>query len=127
MSYSSSDYRGGYFGCFRGDHVTSPTQTQGDNLLEIPTHDSANTTTRLNEEDHDEHHDEHSGVLGNRDGSFDDDVDEEINLEEPDRHVSETTERVIIGTEFIPTAATHPDNGKSIAQEETPMPDPFSR
>ncbi|GJW75867.1 hypothetical protein Tco_0135237 [Tanacetum coccineum] len=96
-------------------------------MLEIPTHDFANTTTRLNEEDHDEHHDEHSGVLGNRDGSFDDDVDEEINLEEPDRHVSETTERVIIGTESIPTAATRPDNGKSIAQEETPMPDPSSR
>ncbi|GJT99320.1 hypothetical protein Tco_1094838 [Tanacetum coccineum] len=104
----------------RGDHVISPTQTQGDNLLEIPAHDSANTTTRLNEE----HNDEHSGVLGNRDGDFDDDVDEEIDLEGPDRHVSETTERVIIGTESIPTATTRPDNGKSIAQEETPMPDP---
>ncbi|GKC22799.1 hypothetical protein Tco_1024949 [Tanacetum coccineum] len=104
----------------RGDHVISPTQTQGDNLLEIPAHDSANTTTRLNEE----HNDEHSGVLGNRDGDFDDGVDEEIDLEGPDRHVSETTERVIIGTESIPTAATRPDNGKSIAQEETPMPDP---
>ncbi|GKF84912.1 hypothetical protein Tco_0249810, partial [Tanacetum coccineum] len=34
------------------------------------------------------------------------------------------TERVIIETESIPTAATRPDNGKSIAQEETPMPDP---
>ncbi|GKG41650.1 hypothetical protein Tco_0473401, partial [Tanacetum coccineum] len=43
----------------RGDHVISPTQTQGDNLLEIPAHDSANTTTRLNEE----HNDEHSGVI----------------------------------------------------------------
>ncbi|GJW44188.1 hypothetical protein Tco_0072987 [Tanacetum coccineum] len=107
----------------RGDHVISPTQTQGDNLLEIPAHDSANTTTRLNEE----HHDEHSGVLGNRDGNFDDDVDEEIDLEGPDRHVSETTERVIIETESIPTAATRPDNGKSIAQEETPMPDPSSQ
>ncbi|GKE56348.1 hypothetical protein Tco_1495533 [Tanacetum coccineum] len=42
----------------------------------------------------------------------------------PDRHVSETTERVIIETESIPTAATHPNNGKSIAQEETHMPDP---
>ncbi|GKE35179.1 hypothetical protein Tco_1454501, partial [Tanacetum coccineum] len=107
----------------RGDHVISPTQTQGDNLLEIPAHDSANTTTRLNEE----HHDEHSGVLGNRDGNFDDDVHEEIDLERPDRHVSETTERVITETEPIPTAATRPDNGKSTAQEETPMPDPFSR
>ncbi|GKG43478.1 hypothetical protein Tco_0480162, partial [Tanacetum coccineum] len=29
-----------------------------------------------------------------------------------------------IETESIPTAATRPDNGKSIAQEETPMPDP---
>ncbi|GJT60014.1 hypothetical protein Tco_1003547 [Tanacetum coccineum] len=104
----------------RGDNVISPTQTQGDNLLEIPAHDSANTTTRLYEE----HHDEHSGVLGNRDGNFDDDVDEEIDLEGPDRHVSDTTERVVIETESIPTAATRPDNGKSIAQEETPMPDP---
>ncbi|GJV96072.1 hypothetical protein Tco_1547649 [Tanacetum coccineum] len=89
-------------------------------LLEIPAHDSANTTTRLYEE----HHDEHSGVLGNRDGNFDDDVDEEIDLEGPDRHVSETTERVVIETESIPTVATRPDNGKSIAQEETPMLDP---
>ncbi|GKG36474.1 hypothetical protein Tco_0444152, partial [Tanacetum coccineum] len=72
-----------------------------------------------------EHHDEHSGVLGNRDDSFDDDVDEEVNLEGPDRHVSDTTEWVVVGTESIPTAATRPDNGKSIAQEETPMPDPL--
>ncbi|GJS30994.1 hypothetical protein Tco_0491614 [Tanacetum coccineum] len=107
----------------RGDNVISPTQTQGDNLLEIPAHDSANTTTRLYEE----HHDEHSGVLGNRDGNFDDDVDEEIDLEGPDRHVSDTTERVVIETESIPTAATRPDNGKSIAQEETPMPDPLPK
>ncbi|GJY82545.1 hypothetical protein Tco_0495921 [Tanacetum coccineum] len=107
----------------RGENVVSPTQAQGDNLLEIPAHDSANTTTRPCEE----HHDEHSGVLGNRDGNFDDDVDEEINLEGPDRHVSDTTERVVIGTESIPTAATRPDNGKSIAQEETPMPDPLPR
>ncbi|GJY23871.1 hypothetical protein Tco_0397529 [Tanacetum coccineum] len=64
----------------RGDKVISPTQTQGDHLLDIPAHDSANTTTRLYEE----HHDEHSGVLGNRDGNFDDDVDEEIDLEGPD-------------------------------------------
>ncbi|GKG59745.1 hypothetical protein Tco_0607373, partial [Tanacetum coccineum] len=42
----------------------------------------------------------------------------------PDRHVSDTTERVVIGTESIPTAATRMDNGKSLAQEETPMPDP---
>ncbi|GJY56361.1 hypothetical protein Tco_0455476 [Tanacetum coccineum] len=107
----------------RGDGVISPTQTQGDNLVEIPAHDSANTTTRL----HEEHHDEHSGVLGNRDGNFDDDVDEEIDIEGPDRHVSDTTERVVIETEPIPTAATRPDNGKSIAQEETPMPDPLSK
>ncbi|GJZ04302.1 hypothetical protein Tco_0537577 [Tanacetum coccineum] len=60
----------------RGDNVISPTQTQGDNLVEIPAHDSANTITRLYEE----HHDEHSGVLGNRDGNFDDDVDEEIDI-----------------------------------------------
>ncbi|GJT51170.1 hypothetical protein Tco_0977327 [Tanacetum coccineum] len=107
----------------RGENVVSPTQTQGDNLLEIPAHDSANTTTRPCEE----HHDEHSGVLGNRDGNFDDDVDEEVNLEGPDRHVSDTTGRVAIGTESIPTAATRPDNGKSIAQEETSMPDPLPR
>ncbi|GJY77718.1 hypothetical protein Tco_0483519 [Tanacetum coccineum] len=107
----------------RGDNVISPTQTQGDNLVEIPAHDSANTTTRLYEE----HHDEHSGVLGNRDGNFDDDVDEEIDIEGPDRHVSDTTERVVIETESIPTAATRPDNGKSIAQEETPMPDPLPK
>ncbi|GJV32914.1 hypothetical protein Tco_1393314 [Tanacetum coccineum] len=107
----------------RGDGVISPTQTQGDNLVEIPAHDSANTTTRL----HEEHHDEHSGVLGNRDGNFDDDVDEEIDIEGPDRHVSDTTERVVIETEPTPTAATRPDNGKSIAQEETPMPDPLSK
>ncbi|GKF43617.1 hypothetical protein Tco_0130169 [Tanacetum coccineum] len=98
------------------DHIPCPTPLRtieaGDNLLEIPTHDSANTTTRLNEE----HHDEHSGVLGNRDGNFYDDVDEEIDLEGPDRHVIET--------ESIPTAATRPDNRKSIPQEETPMPDP---
>ncbi|GKC97725.1 hypothetical protein Tco_1168000, partial [Tanacetum coccineum] len=54
----------------RGENVVSPTQAQGDNLLEIPAHDSANTTTRPCEE----HHDEHSGVLGNRDGNFDDDA-----------------------------------------------------
>ncbi|GKE01566.1 hypothetical protein Tco_1389549 [Tanacetum coccineum] len=107
----------------RGENVVSPTQAQGDNLLEIPAHDSANTTTRPCEE----HHDEHSGVLGNRDGNFDDDVDEEVDLEGPDRHVSDTTERVVIGTESIPTAATRPDNGKSVAQEETPMPDPLPK
>ncbi|GJV12263.1 hypothetical protein Tco_1353804 [Tanacetum coccineum] len=86
----------------RGENVVSPTQAQGDNLLEIPAHDSANTTTRPCEE----HHDEHSGVLGDRDDNFDDDVDEEVNLEGPDRHVSDTTERVVIGTESIPIAAT---------------------
>ncbi|GKD42657.1 hypothetical protein Tco_1267302, partial [Tanacetum coccineum] len=105
----------------RGENVVSPTQAQGDNLLEIPAYESANTTTRPCEEDHDEH----SGVLGDRGGNFDDDVDEEVELGGPDGHVSDTTERVIIGTEPIPTAATHPDNGKSIAQEETPMPDPL--
>ncbi|GJX88407.1 forkhead-associated domain-containing protein [Tanacetum coccineum] len=48
----------------RGENVVSPTQAQGDNLLEIPPHDSANTTTHPCEE----HHDEHSGVvvLGSR-------------------------------------------------------------
>ncbi|GJY97718.1 hypothetical protein Tco_0514628 [Tanacetum coccineum] len=107
----------------RGDNVISLTQTQGDNLLEIPTHDSANTTTRLYEENHNEH----SGVLGNRDGNFDDDVDEEIDLEGPDRHVSDNTEWVVIETESIPTAATRPDNGKSIAPEETPMLDPLPK
>ncbi|GJW50021.1 hypothetical protein Tco_0091372 [Tanacetum coccineum] len=106
----------------RGENVASPTQAQGDNLLEIPAHDSANTTTRPCEE----HHDKHSGV-GNRDGDFDDDVDEEVDLEGPDRHVSNTTERVVIGTESIPTAVTRPDTGKSIAQEETPMPDPLPK
>ncbi|GKF80971.1 hypothetical protein Tco_0239573, partial [Tanacetum coccineum] len=89
----------------RDENVVSHTQAQGDNLLEIPA--------------------QHSGVLGNRDGNFDDDVDEEVDLEGPDRHVSDTTERVAIRTESIPTAATRPDNGKSIAQEETPMPDPL--
>ncbi|GKF44828.1 hypothetical protein Tco_0131380, partial [Tanacetum coccineum] len=107
----------------RGENVVSPTQAQGDNLLEIPAHDSANTTTRPCEE----HHDEHSGVLGDRDDNFDDDVDEEVDLEGPDRHVNDTTERVVIGTESIPTAATCPDNGKSVAQEETPMPNPLPR
>ncbi|GKB93606.1 hypothetical protein Tco_0979743 [Tanacetum coccineum] len=65
----------------RGDGVISPTQTQGDNLVEIPAHDSANTTTRL----HKEHHDEHSGVLGNRDGNFDDDsiAQEETHMPDP--------------------------------------------
>ncbi|GJS57848.1 hypothetical protein Tco_0652632 [Tanacetum coccineum] len=43
----------------RGENVVSPTQAQGDNLLEIPAHDSANTTTRPCEE----HHDEHSGSI----------------------------------------------------------------
>ncbi|GJX55619.1 hypothetical protein Tco_0285516 [Tanacetum coccineum] len=93
----------------RGDHAISPTQTQGDNLVEIPAHDSTNTITCPYEE----HHDEHSGVLGNRDGNFDDDIDEEIDIGGPGGHV--------------PTAATRPDNGKSIAQEETPMPDPHSQ
>ncbi|GJU01909.1 hypothetical protein Tco_1112247 [Tanacetum coccineum] len=37
---------------------------------------------------------EGNGVLGNRDGNFDDDVDEEVDLEGPDRHVSDTAERV---------------------------------
>ncbi|GKA62138.1 hypothetical protein Tco_0761657 [Tanacetum coccineum] len=81
----------------RGDNVISPTQTQGDNLLEIPAHDSANTTTRLYEE----HHDEHSGFWYRK------------------------WKRVVIETESIPTAATRPDNRKSIAQEETPMPEPL--
>ncbi|GKC81631.1 hypothetical protein Tco_1137348, partial [Tanacetum coccineum] len=72
------------------DHIPCPTplRTIGDHLVEIPEHDSANTTTHL----HKEHHDEHSGVLGNRDGNFDDDVDEEIDIEGPDRHVSDTTQ-----------------------------------
>ncbi|GJX51517.1 hypothetical protein Tco_0278362, partial [Tanacetum coccineum] len=47
----------------RGENVVSPTQAQGDNLLEIPPHDSANTTTHPCEE----HHDEHSGVVGTGD------------------------------------------------------------
>ncbi|GKG35287.1 hypothetical protein Tco_0440441, partial [Tanacetum coccineum] len=34
-----------------------------------------------------EKHDGHSGVLGDRDGNFDDGVDEEVDLEGPDRHV----------------------------------------
>ncbi|GJZ22366.1 hypothetical protein Tco_0559405 [Tanacetum coccineum] len=99
------------------------TQAQVINLLEIPAHDSANTTTHPCEE----HHDEHSGVLGTGDGNFDDDVDEEVDLEGPERHVNDTTERVVLGAESIPPAATRPDNGKSIAQEETPMPDPLLR
>ncbi|GJX89877.1 hypothetical protein Tco_0343203, partial [Tanacetum coccineum] len=103
------------------DHIPCPTPLR--TIEPIPAHDSANTTTRPCEE----HHDEHSGVLGNRDGNFDDDVDEEVDLEGPDRHVSDTTERVIIRTESIPTAATHPDNGKSVAQEATPMPDPLPK
>ncbi|GJS56330.1 hypothetical protein Tco_0629692 [Tanacetum coccineum] len=106
-----------------GDNAISPTQTQGDNLVEIPAHDSANTITRPYEE----HHDEHSGVLGNKDGNFDDDVDEELDIGGPGGHVSDTSERVVIETESIPTAATRPDNGKSIAQEETPMPDPLPK
>ncbi|GKA66793.1 hypothetical protein Tco_0766601 [Tanacetum coccineum] len=89
----------------RGDNLISPTQTQGDNLVEIPAHDSANTIPRPYEE----HHDEHSGVLGNRDGNFDDDVDEEIDIGGPDRHVSDTTERVVIEPESVPTTATRPD------------------
>ncbi|GJX05550.1 hypothetical protein Tco_0191466 [Tanacetum coccineum] len=107
----------------RGENVASPTQAQGDNLLEIPAHDSANTTTHPCEE----HHDEHSGVLGTGDDNFDDDVDEEVDLEGPERHVNDTTERVVLGAESIPPPATRPDNGKSIAQEETPMPDPLLR
>ncbi|GJT46565.1 hypothetical protein Tco_0955280 [Tanacetum coccineum] len=107
----------------RGENVVSPTRAQGDNLLEIPPHDSANTTTHPCEE----HHDEHSGVVGTGDGNFDDDVDEEVNLEGPERHVNDTTERVVLGAESIPPTATRPDNGKSVAQEETPMPDPLLR
>ncbi|GJZ82601.1 hypothetical protein Tco_0647774 [Tanacetum coccineum] len=45
----------------------------------------------------------------------------------PDRHVSDTTEWVVIETESVPTAATRPDDGKSIAQEETPIPDPLPK
>ncbi|GJZ85826.1 hypothetical protein Tco_0651165 [Tanacetum coccineum] len=107
----------------RGDNAISPTQTQGDNLVEIPVHDSANTITRPYEE----HHDEYSGVLGNRDGNFNDDVDEELDIGGPGGHVSDTLEWVVIETESIPTVATRPDNGKSIAQEETPMPDPLPK
>ncbi|GKF55151.1 hypothetical protein Tco_0165491, partial [Tanacetum coccineum] len=105
----------------RGENVVSPTQAQGDNLLEIPPHDSANTTTHPCEE----HHDEHSGVVGTGDGNFDDDVDEEVNLEGPERHANDTTERVVLGAESIPPTATRPDTGKSVAQE-IPMPDPLS-
>ncbi|GKA86173.1 hypothetical protein Tco_0807884, partial [Tanacetum coccineum] len=54
-------------------------------------------------------------------------VDEEIDLEGPERHVNDTTERVVLDTESIPPVATRPDTGKSIAQEETPMPDPLLR
>ncbi|GJS32558.1 hypothetical protein Tco_0530940 [Tanacetum coccineum] len=107
----------------RGDNVISPTQTQGDNLLEIPAHDSTNTTTRLYEE----HHDEHSGVLGNRDGNFDDDVDEEIDLWGPDRHVSDTTERVVIETESIPTAATRPIMGSLLPRRKLLCPIPLRK
>ncbi|GJU81110.1 hypothetical protein Tco_1283475 [Tanacetum coccineum] len=92
-------------------------------LLEIPAHDSANTTTHPCEE----HHDEHSGVLGTGDGDFDDDVDEEVDLEGPERHPNDTTERVVLGAEPVPPPVTRPDNGKSIAQEETPIPDPLLR
>ncbi|GKG58573.1 hypothetical protein Tco_0594343, partial [Tanacetum coccineum] len=58
---------------------------------------------------------EKSADHSHRDGNFNDDVDEEVDLEGPDRHVSDTTERVVIGTESLLTAATRPDNGKSIA------------
>ncbi|GKD90659.1 hypothetical protein Tco_1366166 [Tanacetum coccineum] len=107
----------------RGEDVVPPTQAQGDNLLEIPAHDSANTTTHPCEE----HHDEHSGVLGTGDDNFDDDVDEEVALERPERHLDDTTERVVPGAESVPTPVTRPDNGKSLAQEETPIPDPLLR
>ncbi|GJV13953.1 hypothetical protein Tco_1359276 [Tanacetum coccineum] len=40
---------------------------------------------------------------------------------------NDTTERVVLGAESIPPTATRPDNGKSVAQEETPMPDPLLR
>ncbi|GJS97142.1 hypothetical protein Tco_0804110 [Tanacetum coccineum] len=86
-------------------------------------HDSANTTTHPCEE----HHDEHSGVLGTGDGNFDDDVDEEVDLEGPERHLNDTTEQVVLGAESIPPSVTRPNNGKSIALEETPIPDPLSR
>ncbi|GJZ44704.1 hypothetical protein Tco_0591959, partial [Tanacetum coccineum] len=39
----------------RGENVVSPTQAQGDNLLEIPAHDSANTIPRLYEEQSHKH------------------------------------------------------------------------
>ncbi|GJS71424.1 hypothetical protein Tco_0704265 [Tanacetum coccineum] len=41
--------------------------------------------------------------------------------------IGDTTEWVVIGTKSIPPAATRPDTGKSIAQEETPMPDPLPK
>ncbi|GJS27222.1 hypothetical protein Tco_0487842 [Tanacetum coccineum] len=85
----------------RGDNVISPTQTQGDNLLEIPAHDSANTTTRLYEE----HHDEHSG----------------------DVRTLQKGVVYLLKTESIPYCCDPSVNGKSIAQEETPMPDPLPK
>ncbi|GJR53677.1 hypothetical protein Tco_1404198 [Tanacetum coccineum] len=111
----------------RGENVVSPTQTQEQKRRSFRLEFSAMTLLTPQHAFCESLIDEHSGVLGNRDGNFDDDVDEEVNLEGPDRHVSDTTERVVIGTESIPTAATRPDNGKSIAQEETPMPDPLPR
>ncbi|GKG58347.1 hypothetical protein Tco_0592126, partial [Tanacetum coccineum] len=38
-----------------------------------------------------------------------------------------TTERVVLGAESVPPPVTRPDDGKSIAQEETPIPDPLLR
>ncbi|GKG45649.1 hypothetical protein Tco_0498095, partial [Tanacetum coccineum] len=65
--------------------------------------------------------------LGTGDDNFDDDVDEEVALERPERHLDDTTERVVPGAESVPTPVTRPDNGKSLAQEETPIPDPLLR
>ncbi|GJU11319.1 hypothetical protein Tco_1133715 [Tanacetum coccineum] len=58
----------------RGEDVVSLTQAQGDNCLRF-CHDLIYHTRPC-----EEHHDEHSGVLGHRDGNFDDDVDEEVDL-----------------------------------------------
>ncbi|GJR53349.1 nucleotide-binding alpha-beta plait domain-containing protein [Tanacetum coccineum] len=103
------------------DHILFPPSLV-DNLLEIPAHDSANTTTRPCEE----HHDEHSGVLGHRDGNFNDDVDEEVGLEGPDSMLA-PLRNGCHWNESIPTAATRLNNGKSTAQEETPMPGPLPK
>ena len=102
-----------------GDNVIASAEHQGDNVLVVPEHDSANTTFLAADED--------SGIIGDKSDHFDDDVDEEIDLEQVERRVNDTSERVLNETEPVTATTTRPDTGKSVAHEETPLSDPLTQ